>query len=52
MDVQFQLPLSRNDLLSSNGEHYSVDEVFSVRELVPKLEGISLGPFGLDLAYS
>ena len=40
MEVQFQIPLSRNDLLSCNGEYYAVNEVFSVREIGSKLEGM------------
>lgn len=40
MEVQFQIPLSRNDLLSCTGEYYAVKEIFSVREIGSKLEGM------------
>ena len=52
MEAQFQIPLSRNDLLSSNGEYYVVKEVYSVREIGPKLEGIHFGLLVSHYGYS
>eukprot|EP00794_Sanderia_malayensis_P003745 gene3745-4267_t len=37
MSVQFQIPLTRNDLMSSDGENYVVKELYSNRELNSKV---------------
>ena len=39
MDVDFVIPLSRDDLLSGQAGSYVVDEVLSVRVLPNKLRG-------------
>lgn len=39
MDVDFVIPLSRDDLLSGEAGSYVVDEVLSVRVLPNKLRG-------------
>ena len=40
MEVNFRIPISKNDLLSSDGEYFAVNEVCSVREIEPRLEGM------------
>ncbi len=50
MSVDFQIPLSRNDLMSCEGEHYVVKEVYSVVDLSFKIEGLYVA-FELPSAY-
>ena len=44
MELPFQIPLSKNDLLSHSDEHYAVNEVYSVRDINLKFAGKKRGP--------
>ena len=51
MDFTFAIPLSKDDLMSGDGEKYVVQEVYSVRTLSNRLDGKCVTGYDMFLHF-